>query len=171
MLRFEQPRRRWALVVLLFVLWTIGTAQVRTDELRGLIRDDPLRIGILVERQGEAALALGLTQERLQGALRSRLMQAGLEVVPIGELPDRAYLYLNATVVPGAIQVSLALNRGVDFIARGYQWPYVASVWDREFLSALPAHGRAEREALLQVVAHLTDVFLEEYEAANRNPR
>ena len=147
---------RLGLLVLIAVAATPQVAAAQTAE-RFRLFNDCRPMSLVVEGLGSDELELGLTEQRLQAAVESRLRGARL----YESRADDAYFYVNVNVFGPAFSVSLEYNKLVLDLASGAT--NFATTWN---VRGTGTHGR-NAEYIVSSLSGFLDEFLTEYLRVN----
>ena len=118
---------------------------------------------LVIEDLNDDAKEIGLTKDRVQNLIESRLRSARIYKDGSAYLPitfTRPYLYVNINVVGRAFSVSLEFKKPVT---DEYEHAGLAPTWD---VSSTGTHGKDPR-FIVSVLSELMDKFLVEYLRVN----
>ncbi len=144
------------MIALLFVI-PVSQAEEVSDYGKFRLWNDCEPIDLVVERLHDDAGEIGLTEERIQTTVESRLRGARIYT------EDKTYLYVNVAVVGRSFSIGLSLNFLVYREANSGILQGVASTWESGFTGT---HG-GDAGYILQSVAEHTDRFINEYLRVN----
>ncbi len=119
-------------------------------------------VGLVVESLGSDAEKIGLTEERLQTTVGSRLRGARI-YTDVLTRPFQSYLYLNVNIVGRAFGIGLMFNKtlmDMSLLSSG-----IATTWN---IGGAGTHG-GDGGYVVQAVAEQTDRFINEYLRVNES--
>ena len=151
----------WTLLGILLTASTVQ-AQAVSDQDRFQLFNACRPMLLVVERLSSDAQAVGLTEERIQLAVESRLRAARLYTESM-EKANRAYLYININVVNHAHNISVQYRKWVtDLVnnSNGY-----ATTWDT---GGAGTHG-GDAGFIIQHLSSSLDEFLAGYLRVNES--
>ena len=136
--------------------WAGAEEVTRYDRFR--LWDNCQPMELVVESLDRDAAAIGLNQEAIATAVRSRLRGARL-------YDDSAlsYLYVNVNVIGSAYALNVEYNKVVNDLASGESFP--ATTWN---IGSAGTHGRDSGFILSHVSRH-TDKFIDSYLRVNED--
>lgn len=152
-----------AVIIALAVINGDATAETNAPSARDYFRlwNDCRATGILVESLSDDAAAIGLTVDRIETMLRSRLRAARI----YDDSAEDTYLYVNINVGSNFFGIGLKFRKWVLDIAtsegRGGQG--FATTWD---IGSAGTHGQ-NASFILQAVSEQVDKFIDEYLRVN----
>lgn len=141
-----------------------GALAQSTDELfeRFGLFNNCKPVVLRIESLSSDAAQIGLTQESIQAAVESRLRSARIYTSD-REQSSFAYLYVNVTVVGGAVSWSLEFRKVVHDIASDLELQ--ASTWE---VGGTGTHGN-DSGYILSAISHGMDLFLVDYLRVNES--
>jgi hypothetical protein len=154
-----------ALIVSSFLL--VGTAQGQIRQGTGLESNRygmPLYVTIRVD---DSAMAMGITQERLERETELLLRSIGMlvRIVPWTSSHEET-LAINVHVVRKAFFITLEFWRNVFYSVRGKQYLILTPAYSR---SIFGTHGKDEQFVIDGLVVEI-EKFLDEYSKVNASP-
>ena len=131
-------------------------AEVRTKLDRFHLWNACEPVSLFVKELGDHASKIGLTEERIETLVRSRLRAAR-----IYHKYRSAYLYINVSMVGNAYNVNLFLYKSVTDMSSNVRAS--AITWN---ISSTGTHGQ-DASFILQQISELIDKFIDEYLRVN----
>ena len=162
-LRFCVSMKRLTVsLVVSTLVWVADSASAAsvTDFNRFELWNDCRPMELVVENLPEDAAQIGLTEERIAIAVRSRLRAARLYEM---SAPPSPYLYVNVNVFSSSHSISIRYNKFVQDLATGKI--YLAPTWQR---GGTGTHGE-DAGYILSGVAMYMDRFIDEYLRVNED--
>lgn len=151
-----------------FMLFSFGVGQELPLMSRGLVRDNPSEMRLVVEPLHQREDEIGLTSSRIENRVRLRLREAGIMAVPSSQfLLDGSYVYVNVQVGRFAARVSLEFNRFVKYEAGGQTHSVFAATWSSGGLATFRSLDADAGAYVLGLVEEVLDIFLLDYFEAN----
>ena len=159
---------RVAVVVLLLALASGETAYGQSAEQQ---RDSLAGIGsvrVIIQPLSENGKAIGLREDGLKALVELQLRRNG---VPVTELPDSSFLYVNVLVLdrdtPIVSTISVALRQRVIRLAN--RRSQFATTWEAAITARRSSADRT-RDFIRDTISEEVDVFSNDYLAVNPQP-
>ena len=148
------------LVAALFLTAASASAGEVTDYDRFKLWNECRPLSLVVQKLPDVAAAIGLTEEAIEVAVRSRLRAARLYSE---DYPETAwsYLYVNVNVVDSAFGISVEYMKNVKDLATMLE--STAPTW---IIGSTGTHGR-DPGYILSSVTRRADRFIDEYLRVN----
>ena len=151
----------WLAAALALTAASASASEV-SDQDRFQLWNDCRPMGLLVEEMPDDAAAIGLTEDAITVAARSRLRAARIYTEARSEAAG-SFLYINVNVVGPAYGISVRYLKYVNDLATMLE--LAATTWDS---ISTGTHGRDPTHISSSVAGHI-DKFIDEYLRVNED--